>query len=97
MTRMANDWPLHYFVKANTVRLYMSDKETISAPTTIVCQKPIDKSTYETTRENNILLQLAHHACRRDEKQIVTSTRYILTEIEAITNLNTATVLATNF
>ncbi len=49
----------------------------------ILCQKPIDKSTYETTRENNILLQLAHHACRRDEKQIVTSTRYILAEVRS--------------
>jgi hypothetical protein len=39
LTQMANDWPLHYFVKANEVRLYMSDKETILIPTTIVCQK----------------------------------------------------------
>ena len=54
----------------------------------IMCEKPIDNTVQTLTKENNILLQLAHHACKRDEKALVSSTRYILAEIEAITNLN---------
>jgi hypothetical protein len=54
----------------------------------ILCEKPIDTTPITLTKENNILLQLASHACKRDEKALVASTRYILAEIEAITNLN---------
>jgi len=39
LTRMATDWPLHYFIKANTVKLYMSDKQNLETPTIIICQK----------------------------------------------------------
>ena len=57
----------------------------------IICEKPIDKTPLLLSKENNILLQLASHACKRDEKALVASTRYILAEIEAITNLNITT------
>ena len=54
----------------------------------IMCERPIDRTVHTLTKENNLLLQLAHHACKRDEKSLISSTQYILSEIEAITNLN---------
>jgi len=54
----------------------------------ILCEKPINNTPITLTKENNILLQLASHACKRDEKALVASTGYILAEIETITNLN---------
>lgn len=54
----------------------------------IMCEKPIDRTFEKTSKETNILLQLASNACIRDERALVASTQYILSEIEAITNLN---------
>jgi len=53
-----------------------------------ICEKLIDNTPITLTKENNILLQLASHACKRDEKALVASTWHILAEIETITNLN---------
>ena len=89
--KKSNMAPKHFLIynephDSFTIRLSDSaDKKHLDY---IMCEKPIDNTVQTLTKENNILLQLAHHACKRDEKPLVSSTRYILAEIEAITNLN---------
>jgi hypothetical protein len=86
LTQMANDWPLHYFVKANTVRLYMSNKVTISIPTTIVCQKrninylPQDSDSF-------LMLDIASGNCERDIKRLTQAVQRAISDIEQISTL----------
>ena len=38
--------------------------------------------------ENNILLQVTDHNCKRDKQGLIAATNVVINEIEAITNLN---------
>jgi hypothetical protein len=83
---MATDWALHYFVKANTVRLYMSDKETISIPTTIVCQKCNIKSLPQDSN-SFLMLEIASGNCERDIKRLTQAVQRAISDIEQISIL----------
>ncbi len=78
---MANDCPLHYFVKANTVRLYMSDKETISAPTTIVCQKRNINSLPQDS-DSFLMLEIDSGNCERDIKRLTQAVQQAISDFE---------------
>ena len=54
----------------------------------IMCELPLPPPIRPAAEENNILLQVADHACKRDEKGLVASVEVVINEIEAITNLN---------
>ena len=38
--------------------------------------------------ENNLLLQVTDHNCKRDEQGLIAATNVVINKIEAITNLN---------
>jgi hypothetical protein len=83
---MATDWPFHYFVKANTVKLYMSDRETISTPTTIICQKRNINSLPKDS-DSFLMLQIASGNCERDIKRLTQAVQRAISDIEQISTL----------
>jgi hypothetical protein len=54
----------------------------------IMCEVPKLPPDTKIKNENNLLLQVTNHACKRDEQGLLASTNIVISEIEAITNLN---------
>ena len=54
----------------------------------IMCEVPKPIPTSVIKNENNLLLQVTDHACKRDEHGLIAATNVVINEIEAITNLN---------
>jgi len=61
---------------------------TIKGFETTSCAKQPENEEKNIKAENNLMLQLTNHACRRDEAGLMASIRINMNEIEAITNLN---------
>ncbi len=53
-----------------------------------MCEVPKSETGERLKEENNLILQVTDHACKRDAQGLVASTNIIINEIEAITNLN---------
>ena len=54
----------------------------------IMCEVPKPPPASQVKNENNLLLQVTDHACKRDEQGLIAATNVVISEIEAITNLN---------
>jgi hypothetical protein len=83
---MAADWLLHYFNKANTVKLYMSDKQNLEAPTIIICQKR-NINSLPTDSNSFLLLEIAAGNCERDMKRLTRAVQRAISDIGQISTL----------
>ena len=82
------NWFVLYNHPAWDMKIRLADQNDHEHKDFIMCIKPLEQSFEKETKENNLFLQLADHACKRDKGALIAATQYILTEIEMITNLN---------
>ena len=88
LVREGPKWFLFYNNPEKEITIRMADSVDKEHKDYIMCVKLLDKTFEKLSAENNLLLQLADNACKRDKRALVASTRYILTEIEMVTNLD---------
>ena len=101
MAYTANNWEDEYSVKqyaANYPIIYnhpakdfvirLGDNVDKEFKDYIMCEVPKPPPTSHIRNENNLLMQVTDHACKRDEQGLIAATNVIISEIEAITNLN---------
>jgi hypothetical protein len=88
LTDMASRYAVIYNWPQQEFDIRLASTNDLNAQEKIMCEKERDTSQQLVSHENNLLLQLTHHACQRDRKSIISSTQYLINEIEAVTNLN---------
>jgi hypothetical protein len=54
----------------------------------MMCEVPKSTAKEQLKEENNLILQVIDHVCKRDEQGLVASTNIIINKIQAIANLN---------
>ena len=86
--KFAPKYPMLYNHPELKFVLRLGDAGDRGYKTNIMCELPKAPPVQTISRETNVLLQMAHHNCKRDEKGLIASTKLIIAEIEAITNLN---------
>jgi len=101
MAYTANNWEDEYSVKqyaANYPIIYnhpakdfvirLGDNADKEFKDYIMCEVPKPPPTSQIRNDNNLLLQVTDHACKRDEPGLIAATNVIISKIESITNLN---------
>jgi hypothetical protein len=88
LTGMAAKYAIIYNWPQQQFDIRLASQGELGTKVLIMCEKLRDKSQQILSVENNLLIQLTNHACQRDRKSIISSTQYLLHEIEEITNLN---------
>ena len=84
----ASNYPIIYNHPAKDFVIRLGDNTDKDFKDYIMCEVPKAPPTSQIRNENNLLLQVTDHACKRDEQGLIAATNVIISEIEAITNLN---------
>jgi len=83
----ADKFPFVYSQPTGNFVLRMADSVDINRLNYVMCEQTIVKPP-SSNRTRNQFIAIASHTCKRDLIAMKTQTRYTLTEISAITNLN---------
>jgi hypothetical protein len=84
----ADKYPIIYNHSEKEFVIRLGDANNKGYKDYIMCKVPKSMVGERLKEENNLILQVTDHACKRDEQGLVASTNIIINEIEAITNLN---------
>ena len=86
----ASKYPIIYNQPSKEFTIRLGDTHDKGFRDYIMCELPkqVENEEKSIKVENNLMLQLTNHACRRDEAGLMASIRINMNEIEAITNLN---------
>jgi hypothetical protein len=97
----ASNWEDKYVVQSYTVKypiiynhpekkfiIRLGDANNKGYKDYIMCMVPKSTAKEQLKEENNLILQVMDHTCKRDEQGLVASTNIIINKIQAITNLN---------
>jgi hypothetical protein len=84
----ADKYPIIYNHPEKEFVIRLGDANDKGYKDYIMCEVPKSVVGERLKEENNLILQVTDHACKRDEQGLVASTNIIINEIEAITNLN---------
>jgi len=84
----ASAYPIIYNHPEQEFRIRLGDDYDKGFQDHILCEVPKPPPVSQVKNENNLLLQVIDHACKRDEKGLLASIKIVAEEIEAITNLN---------
>jgi hypothetical protein len=84
---LAQNYPLIYKYPVGNFVLRLADTSDKLFKDFIMCEKDRDTLRSDTNNENNMLVQLAIHNCKRDMPSIVASTDTTLQEIQSVTTL----------
>ena len=89
VSQYAGKFPIIYNHPSKEFTIRLGDTYDKGFRDYIMCELPKQISEEQNIKaENNLMLQLTNHACRRDEAGLMASIRINMNEIEAITNLN---------
>ena len=86
LTNEAKTFPMMYFLSKEGLRMRIADANDLTLRTTVICQKK--KIASGDVVQNNVLIQMAAHSCKRDLPAIQLTTQEATNEINIITNLN---------
>jgi hypothetical protein len=84
----ADKYPIIYNHPEKEFIIRLGDANNKGYKDYIMCEVPNSTAREKLKEENNQILQVTDHACKRDEQGLVTSTNIIINEIESITNLS---------
>ena len=84
----ADKYPIIYNHPEKEFVIRLGDANDKGFKDYIMCEVPKSEAGERLKEENNLILQVTDHACKRDAQGLVASTNIIINEIEAITNLN---------
>ena len=84
----AANYPIIYNHPNNEFVIRLGDNTDKNHRDHIMCEVPKPPPASLIRNENNILLQVTDHNCKRDELGLIAATNVVINEIEAITNLN---------
>ena len=84
----AANYPIIYNHPAKDFVIRLGDNTDKEFKDYIMCEVPKPPPASYIKNENNLLLQVTDHACKRDEQGLIAATNVVISEIEAITNLN---------
>ena len=84
----AASYPVIYNHPNNDFVIRLGDNTDKNHRDHIMCEVPKPPKASLIKNENNLLLQVTDHNCKRDELGLIAATEVVISEIEAITNLN---------
>ena len=84
----AANYPIIYNHPEKEFVIRLGDNNDKSFRDHIMCEVLKPPPTSNIKNENNLLIQVTDHACKRDEQGLIAATNVVINEIEAITNLN---------
>lgn len=82
----AQIYPLAYKLSQEGLRLRVMDKSTLESEGQIICEQR--HIVPQEAIENNVLIQITAHSCKRDLPSILATTKNSINEIKMITNLD---------
>ena len=84
---MAN-YPIIYNHPAKDFVIRLGDNADKDFKDYIMCEVRKPPPTSQIKNENNLLIQVTDHACKRDDQGLIAATNVVINETKAITNLN---------